>query len=104
MGAAMTRSPLGAPPHGPAHRGQSPGEQFFTVAAVAALLDVSVRTVRRWIKRGDLAPSLLTSADEVIGTDCRTRLVPMSASGTYRTSAIAVQMSAFDPKRTYLIG
>ena len=54
MGAAMTRSPLGAPPHGPAHRGQSPGERFFTVAAVAALLDVSVRTVRRWIKRGDL--------------------------------------------------
>jgi excisionase family DNA binding protein len=35
-------------------RPQRDPEQFFTIPAVAEYVDVSTRSVRRWIKRGDL--------------------------------------------------
>ena len=56
MGAAMTQSFCGGgAPRDPATAG-NPREQmrFFTVAEVAESIGVSVRTVRRWIKRGEL--------------------------------------------------
>ena len=61
MGAAMTlhRSAAGA------------GPRFFTVAAVAALLAVSVRTVRRWIRRGDLVAHRFGTAVRIAESDLR---------------------------------
>lgn len=50
----MTLNRSSAGPCDPIHRGPSPRERFFTVAAVAEFISVSVRTVRRWIKRGEL--------------------------------------------------
>jgi excisionase family DNA binding protein len=58
MGASMTRSLSagGRAPRDPTHPGQTPREQmrFFTIAEVAEFVAVSVRTVRRWIKSGEL--------------------------------------------------
>jgi excisionase family DNA binding protein len=51
------------------HRGQPPGERFFTIAAVAAFLAVSVRTVRRWIRRGDLVAHHFGSAVRIADSD-----------------------------------
>jgi excisionase family DNA binding protein len=49
--------------------GAGPG--FFTVAAVAALLAVSVRTVRRWIRRGDLVAHHFGSAVRIADSDLK---------------------------------
>src|ERR1700674_2519154 len=38
--------------HGGRHRGDE--IKFFTIAEVAEILNVATRTVRRWIKAGDL--------------------------------------------------
>ena len=61
MGTVMTfnRSAVGA------------GPRFFTVAAVAALLAVSVRTVRRWIRRGDLIAHRFGTAVRIAESDLR---------------------------------
>jgi excisionase family DNA binding protein len=73
MGAAMTRSLSagGAAPRDPAHRGQTPREQmrFFTVVEVAAFIDVSVRTVRRWIKNGELVAHHFGAAVRIADSD-----------------------------------
>jgi excisionase family DNA binding protein len=37
---------------------------FFSVAKVAAILEVSAKTVRRWIARGDLRVHQLRIAEE----------------------------------------
>ena len=75
MGAAMTRnlSAGGGAPRDPDHRGQSPREQmrFFTVAAVAEFIDVSVRTVRRWIKSGDLVAHHFGTAVRIAESDLK---------------------------------
>jgi excisionase family DNA binding protein len=40
--------------HVPTRRRQGEPIKFFTIAQVAEPLDVATRTVRRWIKSGDL--------------------------------------------------
>lgn len=45
------------------------GPRFFTVPAVAALLAVSVRTVRRWIKNGELTAYRFGTAVRVAEAD-----------------------------------
>jgi excisionase family DNA binding protein len=47
----------------------APNTRFFTVAAVAAFLDVSVRTVRRWIKRGHLVAHHFGAAVRIAESD-----------------------------------
>ena len=47
------------------------GPRFFTIAAVAALLAVSVRTVRRWIRRGDLVAHRFGMAVRIADSDLR---------------------------------
>jgi excisionase family DNA binding protein len=55
----------------PAHRRQTQREhmRFFTVAAVAAIFDVSVRTVRRWIKSGELVAHHFGAAVRIAESD-----------------------------------
>jgi excisionase family DNA binding protein len=72
MGATVTRNPTdgGVTPRDPADRGR--GEiRFFSVAAVAAFLGVSVRTVRRWIRRGDLVAHHFGTAVRVAERDLK---------------------------------
>jgi excisionase family DNA binding protein len=45
--------------------------RFFTVAAVAAFLGVSVRTVRRRIRRGDLVAHYFGSAVRIADNDLK---------------------------------
>lgn len=71
MGAGMTLSRSAAGAGDPSHRGQSPRERFFTIAAVAASLGVSVRTVRRWIKRGDLVAHHFGAALRIAESDLK---------------------------------
>jgi excisionase family DNA binding protein len=59
MGAAMTLNHSGA------------GTRFFTVAAVAALLGVSVRTTRRWIRRGELVAHRFGTAVRIADSDLK---------------------------------
>jgi excisionase family DNA binding protein len=50
----------------------SPGPiRFFTVAAVAEFVGVSVRTVRRWIKRGDLVAHHFGAAVRIAESDLK---------------------------------
>jgi excisionase family DNA binding protein len=43
--------------------------QFHTIAEVAEMLTVSQRTVRRWIKRGELVAHHFGSAVRIAGSD-----------------------------------
>jgi excisionase family DNA binding protein len=45
--------------------------RFFTVSDVAEFLDVSTRTVRRWIKSGDLPAHRFGAAVRISETDLR---------------------------------
>jgi excisionase family DNA binding protein len=69
MGACMTReySVVGAAPRDLAHHHIG----FSTVAEVAARLGVSVRTVRRWIKSGDLVAHRFGSAVRIAESDLK---------------------------------
>jgi excisionase family DNA binding protein len=72
----MTRNPTdgGVTRRDPADRGR--GEiRFFSVAAVAAFLGVSVRTVRRWIKRGDLVAHHFGAAVRIAERDLNAFIV-----------------------------
>jgi excisionase family DNA binding protein len=71
-GAAMTHG-LSASGGGPQHPGQAPRDQmrFFTVAAVAAFFAVSTRTVRRWIKGGDLVAHRFGTAVRIAESDLK---------------------------------
>jgi len=73
MAAGMTLNRLaaGAGSSNPSRRGQSPGERFFTIAAVAELLGVSMRTVRRWINRGDLVAHHFGTAVRIAESDLK---------------------------------
>lgn len=48
--------------------------QFFTIANVAEHLDVAVRTVRRWIKSGDLVAHRFGGVVRIAEGDLRTFL------------------------------
>ena len=52
-------------------RASSTVTKFHTVAHVAELLDVSTRTVRRWIARGELAIHRLGSAVRIADADLK---------------------------------
>lgn len=43
--------------------------RFFTIAEVAEAVEVSVRTVRRWIKRGDLVGHHFGTAVRIAESD-----------------------------------
>jgi excisionase family DNA binding protein len=45
--------------------------KFYTVAAVAEMLDVSTRTVRRWIAGGELAVHRLGGAVRIADVDLK---------------------------------
>jgi excisionase family DNA binding protein len=45
--------------------------RFFTVAEVAEIVGVSVRTVRRWIRRGDLVAHRFGSAVRIADSDLK---------------------------------
>jgi excisionase family DNA binding protein len=61
------RSPGRAAPH---RRSREP-MQFFTIAEVAACVDVSTRTVRRWIKSGELIAHYFGGAVRIAESDFR---------------------------------
>ena len=70
----MTRSlSIGGTPRNPIHGGKTPLEQmrFFTIAAVAEFLDVSERTVRRWIKRGELVAHHIGAVVRIAESDLK---------------------------------
>ena len=71
--ATMTRNITadGATPRNPADRGQTPRRaiRFFTVNEVAEIVGVSVRTVRRWIKSGDLVAHHFGAAVRIAESD-----------------------------------
>ena len=73
-GAVMTcsRSAGGRAPRDPAP-GQSPREQgrFFTVDEVAERLGVCDRTVRRWVKRGDLLAHRISHLVRIAESDLK---------------------------------
>ena len=50
-----------------------PGEpmKFFTVADVAEIVEVATRTVRRWIKRGELPVHRFGTAVRIAESDLR---------------------------------
>lgn len=45
--------------------------KFFTIAEVAESLNISTRTVRRWIKRGELVSHRFGAAVRIAETDLR---------------------------------
>jgi excisionase family DNA binding protein len=45
--------------------------QFFTIAEVAACVDVSTRTVRRWIKSGELVAHYFGGVVRIAESDFR---------------------------------
>jgi excisionase family DNA binding protein len=63
----------GATPRNPADRGHTRWKamRFFTVAEVAEIVGVSVRTVRRWIRRGDLVAHRFGSAVRIADSDLK---------------------------------
>jgi excisionase family DNA binding protein len=67
----MTLSRSAADAGDQSYRGQSPGERFFTIALVAASFGVSVRTVRRWIRRGDLVAHHFGAAVRIAESDLK---------------------------------
>ena len=73
MGATMTRNrSLLVRPTRSSHWGKPAGEmRFFTVAAVAEILGVSTRTVRRWIKSGDLVAHHFGAAVRIAESDLK---------------------------------
>jgi excisionase family DNA binding protein len=54
-------------------KGHSPSRalRFFTIRDVAEFLDVSTRSVRRWIKSGDLPAHRFGAAVRISETDLR---------------------------------
>jgi excisionase family DNA binding protein len=52
-------------------RPQRDPEQFFTMRAVAEYVDVSTRSVRRWIERGDLVAHRFGGVVRIAATDLR---------------------------------
>ena len=46
-------------------------EQFFTIPAVAEYVDVSTRSVRRWIERGDLVAYHFGGVVRIAATDLK---------------------------------
>lgn len=48
--------------------------QFFTIAEVAERLDVSTRTVRRWIRSGDLVAHRFGGVVRIAESDLRSFL------------------------------
>ena len=63
----------GATPRNPADRGQTrwTAMRFFTVAEVAEIVGVSVRTVRRWIKSGELVAHHIGAVVRIAEGDLR---------------------------------
>jgi excisionase family DNA binding protein len=63
----------GATPRNPADRGQTrcTAMRFFTVNEVAEIVGVSVRTVRRWIKSGDLVAHHIGTVVRIAESDLR---------------------------------
>jgi excisionase family DNA binding protein len=55
-------------------RGGSGPEKYYSIKAVAEALDVSPRTVRRWIAKGDLIAHRVARVVRVAAADLRTFL------------------------------
>jgi excisionase family DNA binding protein len=53
------------------HAGTPPDERFFTIREVAERLDVATRTVRRWIKSGDLVAHRFGGAVRIAESDLK---------------------------------
>ena len=63
----MTAERIGRAPR----RRQREPMQFFTIAEVAECVDVSTRSVRRWIKSGDLVAHHFGAAVRIAESDFR---------------------------------
>lgn len=53
------------------HAGTPPDERFFTIREVAERLEVATRTVRRWIKSGDLVAHRFGGAVRIAESDLK---------------------------------
>jgi excisionase family DNA binding protein len=65
---ASTSAPSG---YAPARRLRREAIEFFTIPEVAERLNVSTRTVRRWIMRGELIAYRLGSVVRIAESDLR---------------------------------
>jgi excisionase family DNA binding protein len=66
-----------------ASRFRREGIKFFTIPEVAECLNVSTRTVRRWIKRGELIAHRLGGVVRIAESDLRAFLLPATARSSH---------------------
>jgi excisionase family DNA binding protein len=83
------------PTHGRRHRDDQ--TKFFTIAEVAERLHVATRTIRRWIKNGDLIAHRHGGVVRISDGDLRAFLAASPGSGVRTSSDSASSMCRPNP-------